>query len=237
MANRTGTPHEVSLLLAAAVEFVGARRCDADCAAELCVADRKFLLLRLGQLLNGDHVWVHPTCEQCGIVFDVGFARSDLPIKTAGSGFPIANVPLVRGVLSVRVPTGADQEAIADRPEDEAMRELLRRCLRMPTGEPVPEDLLDALDDHECKAIEDAVDAMAPDVGTRFTVDCPECRYGQVSELDLLADVGWGATGLLEDVHQMATHYHWSEDAILNLPRHRRRMYLQLIDGARGVYA
>lgn len=35
---------------------------------------------------------------------------------------------------------------------------------------------------------------------------------------------------MLEDIHRLATRYHWSEDAILRLPLRRRLAYLQLID-------
>jgi hypothetical protein len=35
---------------------------------------------------------------------------------------------------------------------------------------------------------------------------------------------------MLEDVHRLATRYHWSEEAILRLPLRRRGAYLRLID-------
>ena len=35
---------------------------------------------------------------------------------------------------------------------------------------------------------------------------------------------------MLEDIHRLASRYHWSEDAILRLPLRRRLAYLQLID-------
>jgi hypothetical protein len=35
---------------------------------------------------------------------------------------------------------------------------------------------------------------------------------------------------MLQDVHRLATRYHWSEDAILRLSLPRRAAYLRFID-------
>lgn len=35
---------------------------------------------------------------------------------------------------------------------------------------------------------------------------------------------------MLEDIHRLATRYHWSEEAILRLPLARRADYLSLIE-------
>ena len=49
-----------------------------------------------------------------------------------------------------------------------------------------------------------------------------------------------GLERLYEEIHVLATHYHWSEPAILALPRSRRQRYLALIarqHAARGAEA
>jgi hypothetical protein len=36
---------------------------------------------------------------------------------------------------------------------------------------------------------------------------------------------------LYEEIHLLALHYHWSEAALLGLPRSKRRRYLALVAG------
>jgi hypothetical protein len=52
-----------------------------------------------------------------------------------------------------------------------------------------------------------------------------------------LAEVAATADRLLDEVHAIAWHYHWSESEILDLPRARRRRYLDLIASSLGTRA
>jgi len=226
----------VSEVLGGVLDRIGAEPADASAAARLCVADRHYLLLRLSQLLAGDRVWVRATCARCGVPFDVGVSRSELPVKPAGVGFPFAHVRL-RGLdVTARVPTGADQEAIAELAEDAALRALVARCLVSVSGRPACDAFVAGLTDDEIRTIEDELDTVAPDVGARLATACPECAAEHVVQLDPFPAEG-GGTGLYEDVHVLALYYHWTEADILALPRARRRLYLELIDRSRGVFA
>jgi hypothetical protein len=42
---------------------------------------------------------------------------------------------------------------------------------------------------------------------------------------------------ILHDIHQIAMHYHWSQESITALPRQRRKQYLKMIHAARGMEA
>jgi len=69
----------------------------------------------------------------------------------------------------------------------------------------------------------------------RVRATCPECGADNVIEPDPYPLLRRDGSRLLLDVHRIASHYHWSEAAILALPRGRRQRYLDLIDAARGM--
>jgi hypothetical protein len=66
-----------------------------------------------------------------------------------------------------------------------------------------------------------------------FVSACPVCGVLVELELDpfdlLARELSLGADRLLAEVHCMAFHYGWSEDAVLSLPRARRWRYLELL--------
>ena len=62
-------------------------------------------------------------------------------------------------------------------------------------------------------------------------------RAEQRLSLDPYAVPGLEPRQLYGEVHTLAIWYHWSESAILTLPRERRRMYLRFIDQSRGMHA
>jgi hypothetical protein len=66
-----------------------------------------------------------------------------------------------------------------------------------------------------------------------FVSPCPSCGAFMEVELDaavlLAAEMGSSADRMFAEVHFLAYHYHWSEDAILSLPRDRRWRYLELV--------
>jgi hypothetical protein len=64
-------------------------------------------------------------------------------------------------------------------------------------------------------------------------VPCVACGHSEESDLDmarfLWAEVRHHAGKLLREIHELAAAYGWSEEAILNMPAHRRERYLEMI--------
>lgn len=227
-----------SEMLGRVLDRIGAEPADAPVAARLCVPDRRYLLLRLSQLVEGDLVWLRPTCLRCGLPFDVGVARSALPVKPAGAGFPFAHLR-IRGLdLKARVPTGEDQEAIAELDAAAALPTLVARCLEGADGRALPESFVPNLTEDDIQTIEERLDAVAPDVGTRLATACPECGIERIIEMEPFPGDGDGPVRarLYDEIHVLALYYHWTEPDILALPRARRQLYLELIDRSRGVF-
>ena len=64
---------------------------------------------------------------------------------------------------------------------------------------------------------------------------CPECDAELLVEVDPYLTLSLARDEIFGEVHTLARHYHWSEAEILALPQARRRLYLGLIDRARGM--
>jgi hypothetical protein len=242
-ANAKLTPETVSATIALSYRSVGDLAMSLDLARELCVADRQLLMLRLAARVDGDEVWLRARCSECRASFDVSFRRTKVPYSLAGTSFPQVVVELGGWLYTLRVPSGADSELLATAGGTVSLAErLLRACLVHVTfrGEPAGKDEAIARLSGNFEPLETALEEVAPAVATAITTSCPQCKREQSIGFDPYAL--WAQTltdpeeSLELEVHTLAWYYHWSEQAILELERERRRRYVRLIDRQRGVY-
>jgi len=226
------TPREVTRALATALDRLAGAPATPQRVAALCVADRQFLMRELERHLGSEGGWFQAECVQCHARFDFQLDYADLPVQEAGAGYPQAQVDLDGRQWHFRLPTGADQEVLAELQVGEAELWLLRQLVSEPDALPVaqsePARGLMA-------AAEAALEGIAPGIVLSVQTACPECGASNGVELDPYRALARGGDGLLQEVHQIAMYYHWREADILDLPRARRRRYLQLIDQARGM--
>ncbi len=225
----------VTAILSSALESVGRYSADPELVADLCVADRQFLMLRLAALFNGEQVWLKVGCGHCESQFDVDIRRCDLPVKEAGPGFPTVELRINERTIVARVSTGADQQLLVDQAEDNSVLHLLQRCVLSVNGEPPNAETIHSFSASEIEAIDAALDEMSPAVCEQLLVTCPECKKDQHAELDHYDLAGLNERHFYSEVHTLASHYHWSEAAILDLPKARRHLYLKLIDHSAGM--
>ncbi|MCP4657399.1 MAG: hypothetical protein GY856_18495 [bacterium] len=234
-------PLRVSLVLAAALAELGGQRPTPQLAGQLPVADRQFLVRLLAAHLGRGGVWLTVPCHHCAEPFDFFVEQSALPVKEAGEGFPFAGAEISAGRCHLRIPTGADQQAVAGLEDDaDAVETLARRCLTA----------IDDDGDHgsgaslgdltlsrgDLAAINAALEAVAPEVALQVQPVCPECGQANEVAVDPYLCLSDGGDELFAEIFHMATTYHWSEPEILALPRHRRQRYLKLADQARGMF-
>jgi hypothetical protein len=233
-----GRSRYVTTVLSNVLDRIGDMSVDSDTVANLCVADRQYLMLRLGALLDGEQMWLEVGCGHCDAIFDVDIKRADLPVKQAGEGFPLVTLHHGGWEIEARAPTGADQERIAALDEDEAMRDLLRHCICTVNGAPPQQDFVEQLSQADIEAIDEALDEVSPAVCDRLQVTCPECGREQLANLDHYVPSGLNEYFFYDEIHMLASHYHWSEADILDLPQDKRRRYIDLISrsGARGQH-
>ncbi|HEV8579145.1 MAG TPA: hypothetical protein VGX68_08680 [Thermoanaerobaculia bacterium] len=218
-------PAAVTAALAAALAEVGGEPSSPEVVRELAVGDRQFLVRQLSAHLGRDRVWLTAVCQACGERFDFEVPQTELPVKEAGAGYPYAEAGTPRARLRLRVPTGADQEAVADLPDDRAVRALFERCLLSGV----------AAEDEDLAAAEAALEAAAPEVALAALAACPACGAQSEIAVDPYLVLAASPEELFVEVHRLASSYHWSEAEILALPRARRQLYLRLIDRSRGL--
>ncbi len=221
-------PQAVTLALSIALDRLAGGPATRERTAALCVADRQFLMRELERHLGFEQGWFHSDCPACGAQFDFLLDYRDLPIQLAGDHYPFAEVEVEGKQMVFRLPTGADQEILANIPEEEATDCLVRRLACEP-------ETLETFDEKTVTAIEDALDRTSPAIVLAIQAACPECNANTEVNLDPYRALRNDGNQLLQDVHQIASHYHWSEADILELPRNRRLRYLELIDQTRGM--
>jgi hypothetical protein len=231
VAGATSTPDAVTRVLAAALSQLGDHDVSTARINALCVADRQQLMRGLESHFERDHGWLTATCGHCEAKFDLQVDVATLPVTSARPGFPFASVRAGGRDWRARVPNGADQIWLAQQPADDLPQRLAAR-LFLDEGFAAPD-----LDAELVARLDAALDAVAPAVVLQLAATCPECGRSNRVPLDPYTALEWSGDELLRDVHRIAAHYHWSESDILSLPLARRRVYLDLIDQARGFAA
>jgi len=225
-------PARVSALLAAALTHVGGRAATPELVAGLATTDRQFLMLALALEHTENEQWRHVTCAACGGRFDIGFRLSGLPLTPAAEGYPWTEIDAAGRRLRLRMPTGEDEARAAALERAQARRALALACVAAIDGAAPQPAELEALSEAEVDAIDAALDAMAPQVATTLASACSECGTANTFEIDPYDFFLPRPAELYREVHALALRYHWSEAEILDLPRERRRLYLELGEAA-----
>jgi hypothetical protein len=216
-----------------------------EAARRLTVGDREALLLALRRATVGDELDCTITCpdDRCGGRIDLDLRVSDLllPPYEAVATWYEERFAGVDGDLVVRfrLPSGADQEAVTElaRVDPAAAADaLLERCVASstdPRGETV------ALDAAVASAVGARMAELDPQSRLELQVTCPWCETPISTVFDtasfLLAELAVDAERLAEEIHALASHYHWAEAEILGLTAPRRRRYLGLIAASRAA--
>lgn len=201
-------------------------------AADLAAADRDRLLAALHRRTFGDRVEATIACLACDERFDLDFTLSALEAaldeRTAGAAFAREpnGVFRVAGRGRFRLPTGADELAVAALGSAAAPAALLERCAMDPAG---------ATGFHELK---DLLEQVAPLLDLELDATCPECGVAQPVHFDIqsfcLGSLLAERPRLLEDIHRLAMSYCWSAEEILALPRGERRALAALAERQAG---
>lgn len=239
LADGAGTSRaaQVTALLAACVERIGPARPGSDAIRTLCVGDREALLLHLRRATLGDPIDCVLDCPTCGERLDVRLSTADLllapypdPMEWNEESF---GVEPDRATVRFRLPTGGDQEAVAElaatAPTAAAQR-VLDRCIDRVV---VRDGAQASLDPDMGAALAQRMSELDPQAELRLDVGCPSC-HGRIDTLldtatFFLAELAGSRTSLYQEIHTLACWYHWGESEILSLTAPRRRRYLELI--------
>ncbi len=175
----------------------------------------------------GERVDATVNCASCGELLELSFDVAALR-GAHGEVSPRFTLPSTAGgdAISVRLPTPQDLAAAARANSHEAARNvLIARCVQGPPGTALPEE-----------AVAQAAGEMArrdPQSAVAVQLTCDGCGQEQVVPF-AIDDFLWRrvaitAAQVLDDVHELAVTYGWSEAETLAVPAARRRRYLERV--------
>jgi hypothetical protein len=200
-------------------------------AATLTIADLEALLLELRRRVFGDVMATRGRCPEaeCAAPIDLSFRISDYlrgrakrkpahvkPVESEPNWFQLRD-----SGVQFRLVTVDDLAAAAASAHPE--KELARRTIRSRSPGVI---------ERSHRRAERAMESLAPPLSGEIEGQCPECgasvRFWFDVQSYVQRELRYDAEFLFEDVHQLATRYHWSEEKILALPRQRRVQYVEM---------
>jgi len=169
-------------------------------------ADRNFLLLKLRTITFGPELQASYTCPACGEMMKLVEDLDDLPVRGLDDSESADEIKVeledgyvdrdgtVHTALTLRLPTGADEEAVAAQMRQnasEGKNALLSRCLKS-LGE-IPKHRLEAIGPRilsdltltDRRLIDKALNQAAPGVDLIRPIECLHCGNKFNSSLDL----------------------------------------------------
>jgi hypothetical protein len=240
----------VTRVLARCVRRAGGDPIGEELAREMLVGDRQYLLLQLRALTFGDRVAAKISCPwpQCGQAADVDFRISDITIpRYEGVALHEMNlsVEAMQGcspepgspLVEFRLPRGRDQEEIAplvEANEAAALRRLLELCVTKLGGcANPPAEWIHGLSARARREIEHRMEELSPGLELIMDVKCPECERPFQAPFDVhdffFGELKTSRELLYREVHYLAYHYHWGEQEIMDMPREKRRKYIEVL--------
>jgi len=219
-------------------------------AVNLPTAERDFLLAQVYIDNFGDRIASNHDCVHCGARYEISFSLSELVTRVdserlkkikelvefseskiaAGADVAIPHFLLKNGV-ALRVPTGREELQLLKTDPDQAEAVLLACCIN--TEASADHDSGKAITASQPEILQ-AMEALAPLLELDMDSRCPECEGEQQVHFAiqgyLLNTLLVCKSRLLQEIHALASTYHWSLDDILALPRHQRLALFEHIE-------
>lgn len=174
--------------------------------AGLYSADRNYLLIKLRSITFGPELSAEYNCPSCGEAMRVTEDLDELPVRALTDGESPEEIKIeledgyvdrdgqVHTALTLRLPTGQDEEAVAPQTRQNASlgkNALLARCLKS-LGD-IPRHRLEALGPKiladltmsDRRLIDRALNQAAPGIDLVRELECPHCGHVFKSSLDL----------------------------------------------------
>jgi hypothetical protein len=226
-------PRLVTRVLEACTADDGARRVAPEFFWALSVGSRLACLLEIASLGESREATRQFRCAagSCAELLEV-----EVPLRKIAQWHrsleprESLTVELKDRTLRVRLPTGADQRALAGQPEADAAT-LMRRLLPADAASlPLTAD--------DLARVEDALAQADPLVDFCICAVCPSCGRELKQPVDLqeltLRLLRAHQQTLLDSIHALASTYHWTERDIVTMPSWRREHYLRLLEREAG---
>lgn len=205
--------------------------------AQLSIAERNLLLLRLRELSFGPVLQSFGICAKCSaqLEFQVPVRELIEQVQKQHCDGTIAWTEKGKR-CELRAVTTADLLATLDAPGmQEAQERLLQRCL-ISSAPAEPEASAESGDDSTAlPMVLEKFNQLNAAAELSCAVICAACSSSQTLDLDiaqfLWLEVRSAAKRLLAEIHELAWAYGWSERALLRMSPARRRAYLEMLRG------
>lgn len=203
---RNGGKLVTELLSSCIVSLGDLKSTNAATVAEMYSADRNYLLLQLRGATFGNELQATYKCPSCGSNHEVTEELDALPVKRLGDDESAGEIRIrledgyvdsqgvVHHAMVMRLPTGADESAVAPQMRKNASlgkNALLARCLKSLGDVPahrlnaIGPKLLAELTMTDRRLIDRALNSAAPGVDLIRNLECPSCGHEFKSSLDL----------------------------------------------------
>lgn len=208
---------------------------------DLTVGERLAALLLVAGLSLGTDLTVLLQCHNpaCGQQLEVALSVAELTGLQHKVDTP-SSIKIQMGGenLWLRRPTGRDQlQWLASSFKDE---KAVRNAMILTLASELPAVWADTqVPDEAALIISREMEFLDPLVHFSLRVCCPSCQGEHSYTVDLqelaLNSLRQVQQRLLEDIHRLALHYHWSEAEIVALPPWRRAHYLARLEKDRNL--
>jgi hypothetical protein len=180
-------------------------------------------LLGLRGAVIGPRIEAELACPECGAGALLAFSAADLPREAT----PIPDAGMALHVLSAGDIADLETAGLAG---EDALAFLLARA-----GRTNMRDAAEVLRGPRRTEILAALEALCAGLALVLRTQCIDCGLQIAAPFDVAVffdtEIGVRAARLIDEVHVIATSYHWSEAEILDLPFARRQAYLARILG------
>jgi hypothetical protein len=201
--------------------------------ADLRMGERDARLLTLRELTFGSRLSALADCPECQARLEINFATSDIKVEPPT---PLENLEFAHAgyTCRVRLPRTRDLARLEASTALEARRKLLESCILEARlhGEEIPPD---HIPEGVATALAEEMAEADPQADVRLALECPDCGQKWSTSFDILSyfwsEISAWASGVLRDVHVLASAYGWSEREILGLGARRRWLYLEILRG------
>ncbi|MFL5912227.1 MAG: hypothetical protein ACJ768_16840 [Gaiellaceae bacterium] len=198
--------------------------------------DAHVLALRCGTF--GDSLGARVSCPECGMLLAAEIERHELGMHVPeGDDALSRSVQVESGDFSVeaRTPDGRTLLAAAAAVDVDAARQsLIRDCVGEARGPGGAIDPL-SLPDEVLAAVGEAIVSADRQSEVRVELECAGCAHEWSPVLDIALffwqELSATSVQILDDVHQLAIGYGWSEPDVLALSARRRRRYVERLLG------
>jgi len=201
--------------------------------AALSVGKRDELLLGIYDRLFGSVIESMATCPHCSELLETQFSVSDVlgsqpPNQQESVFFEHEDY-----LLQIRPVNSLDVTSLGMRSADvDVQTWLIERCVEQAhyQDEPIA---VSALPTRILEQVEAVLAEIDPLADIRVALNCPACEETYAFVFDIVP-ILWNkiveySRRLMLEIHTLARFYGWSEQEVLSLSGHRRRMYLEMV--------